>query len=442
MFGKLISRIEQGYFESLAKSGKLACPQCQEQLQAIPQRMNEACTCSGCGYFGSISEWNSSDDKRVGRADQPPADTRITMESGVGTRIWNIPASGQSGGFLVFGWIWSIFVGGMFILALTMGAMGKGKINDEPATFIGALQMVPYMLPFIAVGAGMLYFGYRSKKASHKVEIGAGRIVLTRDWLGKKEKFLLLADVESIEQVVFYSQNYQPVRGLEIKGKAGKLRFGSSLKEEEKAWLVADFKRTVWPEAAKVVSGAAYPQEETEVGGTKPFSVVLPKSSGWKNLGLPLTMIGVVFLVFGFFMNRDQCAGSSHASGFADVFDVVFSLLNGGFRLIWCLISIGMFVGGVGCLTKAIRDRGVEIRLEGDERQLALRKTRKGLPLSEQVFPREEFRGIRASNAGQMNGRTMMKIELLLGNRVEKIAGWLEESRASAVVAEIKRAML
>lgn len=405
----------------------------------VPQKLNEISTCSRCGYFGSISEWASSDGTQVGHADRPPADTRITKENGVGTRIWNIPASGGAGGLIAFGWIWSIIIGVMLSLILIGGALGKGEIMEKPATFMRALQAMPFMLPFIAVGAGMLYFGYRSRMARHKVEIGAGRIVLTRDWLGKKEKSLLLADVESIELVVFYSQNYKPVHGIEIKGKSGKLRFGSSLKEEEKAWLAADFKRTVWPGTAKIVTDSAFASvKPVEGNGTKPFSVVLPKSFGVKGFGIQLTMMGIIFLVVGFWVIPGRIGTDSVHDG--GLFDTVFSFFRGGFQVIWCLMSSALFLGGVTCLTAWIRGRDVEVRLEGDEHQLALRKMRKGLLLSERTYPREEFRGIRTSNAGQMNGRAMMKIELLLGNRVEKIAGWLEENKANEVVAEVKRA--
>lgn len=49
----------------------------------------------------------------------------------------------------------------------------------------------------------------------------------------------------TVETKVFYTINYNPVRGIEIKGTQGKFRFGSGLHDSEKAWLVADLKESI-----------------------------------------------------------------------------------------------------------------------------------------------------------------------------------------------------
>jgi hypothetical protein len=107
--------------------------------------------------------------------------------------------------------------------------------------------LYPFLAVFWAIGLGMLFLALHHKYACYRIRVTRDLVTLRREMFGRvKEKSLDAAQVSSVAQVVFYQQNYQPVYGVEVRGRDGKLRFGATLQEAEKAWLVADVKRTVF----------------------------------------------------------------------------------------------------------------------------------------------------------------------------------------------------
>jgi len=275
------------------------------------------------------------------------------------------------------------------------------------------MPLLLFTLPFWAVGIGILYAGYRAKNAKHRVEIGNGMISLTRDWRGRqKMKSLPLGDIQSIDQAVFYSKNYTPVRGVEIKGASGKLRFGSTLSEEEKAWLVADFQQAVWPEKSSVAAA----ETSRQAARVNVFSIALPEANNLWGL-LIFLVICVAFLVIGLkWIPREA-------------------------RTVWLAMDGLFFLFCFAGFVSALRNLGVETRLEGDTRHLTLRKVKKGRTLKETVFERSEFRDIRASAVGTSNDRDMKRIELLIGDKAHRLASWMNGAKADEFVAEARRAI-
>lgn len=452
MRNQILSFLEKAALNKAASGKGFTCPGCGANHQVGKVVPGQVLTCPSCGYFGSALEWTSvggsppvPDPQNVSIS--PPPGTRITLEPRMGGMVWCIPATGKSGGLLPFGWIWTLFCCTMGGLILWSGITGSGTINGQPASVDRALGMMLFMTPFYLVGAVMLYFGYRSKLASHEVMIARGRMALTRRWLGRaKEKSIALPEVESIQQVVFYSKNYQPVHGIEIKGGRKKLRFGSSLTEAEKAWLVAQFQRSVWPDRFRKeeapLQTAASTASAPFAAGNRAFSVLLPRSSSVLGIGLMLLLMGMGFLCVGiFFIKPIGGAPSSHAPGFFRMVELLFDLLGSGFRIIWCIISTIMLVSGIACLRSHARNSGIERRLVGTPTGIAIQKLRHTAVQEEKVFERSLFRDIRVSVTGSVNGKPMKRIELILGDRSETIANWVAGEKADALVEEVRQAL-
>jgi hypothetical protein len=415
MFPKVVSLLEKTQTKAVVGGKGFVCPKCGAARHGSPADADAILDCA-CGYFGSLVEWTASaaSGVRVGRAGSPPPGTRITRSDYGRVHAWEIPPSGKSGGLLVFGWIWTIFIALFYIVPLVALLQGAGE------GFHSILSLLLFTLPFWAVGIGILYAGYRAKNAKHRVEIGDGVVSLTRDWRGKrKTKSLPLGDVRSIGQVVFYSKNYTPVRGVEIKGATGKLRFGSTLSDEEKAWLVADFQQAVWPDKASAVVA----EGSRQTIRVNAFSVALPQTNNLWGLLFVLGMC-IAFMVIGLkVILREAMAGPV-------LFRTVWLVMDGLFFLL-CLSGI----------ISALRSLGVETRLDGDTRHLTLRKVKKGLTLKETVFERSEFHDIRASAFGSSNGREMKRIELLIGEKAHRLASWMDGAKADEFVAEVRRAI-
>ena len=262
---------------------------------------------------------------------------------------------------------------------------------------------------------------------------------MRRELFGKThDKSLPIDSITSITQVEFYQKNYRPVRGIEIRGKHGKLRFGSILSDEEKAWLVADMRRII-PGTPDQDARPATPR------GTRQsfFSFALPKSSShlWP-LAILMTLIGSGFIGVGiFFIDSDTGMTKTSAPHFVKAFDFVFSLVTHNFRLIWTLMNAVLAATGLSLLVWLNRTKNQETRIEATDSEIAIRTTRHGLVLKERLFPRSAVTDIRSSVSGSSNGKPMKRVELIVGNKAEPIARWIDGEKADALVEEVRHAL-
>lgn len=430
---------------AVAKGG-LICPGCGARKPDAPGSDTGILRCAVCGYDGSAAEWlaaktTSGGEIRV-NPDSPPPGTKIARrKSPGGTVEWDIPASGKSGGLFFFAAIWN----GFMLLAIPSALAGSLHVTHGRA--VPAWMPVPSLLLCWAVGMGILYAALRLKFTKHRISVGGGEVKMTREMFGRtKTKVLAWKDVTEIQKQVFYQQNYQPVYGIEIKGKGGKLRFGSAMSEEEKSWLVEDLRRVVFGEAADLANPNDYKKAEADEIMARPpggaFSVPVPKSSSALiAVAFFFTMLGGVFVAVGIFLvpgGKLVLPPAAHNHSF-DWFHLIHNLFHHGFRIIWILFSSLFFLIGVGLLISFARNRGVETKVEGDGGRIAIRKYRGGVKLSESVFPRESLKDVRSYNSGSNSGKPMKAVELLFDNRVAKIAIWMDGAKADALVATIKR---
>ena len=137
--------------------------------------------------------------------------------------LFYIPATGSSRGLLFLGGLCSV-------ISLTVFLFILSKDPDwKPLTLSTA---------FIAVGAGLVYAGFRMAFAVHLLYLSPERIRLQRQLFKRSKNFdLTTSRLTTVKKAEFYQENYKPVYGLLIASPEGKIRFGSTLMEEEKNWL-------------------------------------------------------------------------------------------------------------------------------------------------------------------------------------------------------------
>lgn len=433
MFKKIQEKLEAANFKSAVAKGVLACPSCGAKPPRTPANASETLTCSACGTRASATEWAAAGrpGELVGNPDRPPAGTKITRETdAAGTKAWNIPASGKSGGLLFFAICWCAITG--VVSSGFLFAFFSGKsINDQGPDWV----VIPFIGAFWAAGLGMFYAGFRNKFAKHRLTVGAGSVTLRRELFGKaRDKSLPTAGIKMVSQAEFYQKNYQPVYGVEIRGEGGKLRFGSVLTAEEKAWLVADIQRTIFGTPAPVVT-----PPQSALAAQSVFSVVLPNSRKhlWP-LAVMLVAMGIAFIVIGVLFMDDR---SSSPSTDAPIFGMVFGFLTNGFQSIWILMSGVMAVAGASLIVWLMKTGGQETRIEGSDSEIALRTYSHDRILKDRSFPRASVTDIRASVSGSSNNKVMKRLELIVGNRAEKLASWIDGARADEIVREVRRAL-
>jgi len=414
-------------------NGRLRCPHCGGSTPHMPAEPDQLLRCDACGRAGSHAEWREQESDHGGTrnlpdlpAIKPPACRIERLGQPPGDCEWRIPASGKSGGLLAFGIIWCLItalVSGTFLLA----SMNVKPGDSSPPGWV----LIPFFTLFWAIGIGMLYAGFRAKNASHLLVIGLSRITLRRSLFGRQtEKSIIRDGWESARLLVFYEQNDQPVHGIEIRSNSGKLRFGSALQPDEKHWLVHDLNATLQPAAAPDPLAPAFPQSR--------FSLPIPLS-GTRSMSAAITAltIGLVFIAVGLLILPDAIqplARSTGGTGVFRLFDAFFTLLTGSFALIWTGMAAIITTTGIVMLVLQIRGRHREIRIEGDDAEIAIRTFQHGRILKQECFPRPVVTAIRAFHSGTNNGLPMKRIELHADGRVRTLVNWADGAEVDEFV--------
>ena len=324
----------------------MLCPQCRQPVAAplpLPDTLWDTLVeCRGCGHAMSVlALWAQSsktpeeqavDD--VASAEKPPG-SRIGIEDTGAECIWRIPAKGGCSFMLLFSAAWLTFC----TVFVTLIVLSDGDRKTEGLAFISL---------FVLAGFGMLYAGLRMTRASHVVRLNSAEFVYERKFFGRTtRKAWPRASVRSVALVVFYSENYQPVHGIEVRGEHGKIRFGSALAAMEKAWLCREFCTRLGLEtapaaadagqAANVLRPSLIPADDAkdpkririEQTGECCLITVPPGRKVWL-----LAVIGCVFLAMGCFMLYQGLGMWMPAShGAPSAFWIPFN----GFIVFWCV---------------------------------------------------------------------------------------------------------
>ena len=257
--------------------------------------------------------------------------------------------------------------------------------------------LIPFFAVFYVIGFGFLYAGLREKYQRQRLTIGGGKVTLSKQMFGKsKEKSLSSGTLTFVSKKEFYKQNYQPVYGIEIKGPNGKLRFGSIITTEERAWLLADMKKTLAVENKG--------QSATAVALIAPMKVPRPKS---------------IFSVAVAPPKRPALVASLCVSAFA----------------------IGFVCIGIGMTVSTVRAMNRDLRIEGNDAEISIRSYRRGLIVKNRSFPRRKVTDIRTSNSGHINGKVRKRVELIVGDKAEKIVNWIDGEQADVIAEELRSAL-
>ena len=334
----------------------MACPQCRQPIAAplpLPDTLwDTLAECRQCGHAMSLlalfAQLHKSPEEQAVDAvadAEKPAGSRIEIEDTGAECIWRIPAKGGCSFMLRFAAMWLVFCG----VFVTILAFSKGDDKTEGLAFIGI---------FVLAGLGMLYAGLRMTSASHMVRLDSTEFVFERHFLGRTtRKSWLRGSVRSVALVKFYSENYKPIHGIEVRGERGKIRFGSALEAMEKAWLCRELCTRlgleIGPAAADVAHAVNAPVQVQDPAGRQHIRIeqtvdcclvtVPPSRKVWS-----LAAIGCVFLAGGGFMLYQGLGMWMPISKGAPI---PFLILFNGFIAFWCVGVAGVLPIGFSLVT-------------------------------------------------------------------------------------------
>jgi hypothetical protein len=425
-----------------AKEERLKCPACGEIYTGATTSIDFFITCPACAYDASGDVWldTSSGPLRQGQSDTAPPETEIQYSESGGTRIWDIPPNGKSGCFLAFSVVWLGFIS-LFTTILVNDSLNHGSHQSRESIGLRFL----FMIPFWFVALGMLYLALRERNARYRITIDDLQITLIRNWSGRiKKKSILLDQIQYIHQVVFYTRNYQPVYGIEIKSRSIKLRFGSSLSADEKAWLIAGLKQAcdgklptrstfsapalvsrpspanVLPSATGMTADSNAPSYQAPL---PPFRVELPRTK--------VLLVIAIMVLLGELMFFSGLLKNQMFSSFDDFSKWVCGLI----------IPLVMFTPGLCFFIYALNIVSKKITLEGNGSELFLRTTRFGRILSEQRFPYEQVRGLRTVSNGHVNEQPRYRLVLLAGGKSHTLKSYLSGEKCTEIINAVHRGL-
>jgi hypothetical protein len=331
----------------------------------------------------------------------PPAGCAIRYEKTATGHLWTLPPSGKRG-WQNPEWI-ALPLAAAFPIA---HFWNRGpQLDWTPVLFF---------LPVAAILFAKIYTLHRKRNTQYRIALDDQRLTFSSQWRGRtKEQSLALAKLESVEQTSLSRQNGSDIVGIELKASDGRIRFGEWLTPKEKSWLVAEFNEAAWP-----MTKTTAPIPPTPTIRQESFSLLAPQSNRYPG-SVILSLIGTLFIALALFAVKG---------------DRTFQFVFGGMGGLALLSGLRAFVSH-------FRDRDTEQRIDGSSSHLVLRKTRKGLPLSEETFPRESFLEIRAVPSGPNSAQGFANLELLLSDRTIVLAQWLKPAEAIPFVEQVNQAM-
>lgn len=361
------------------------CPDCGAEIR-LPRISEEALwdtrvDCPACGAVMSVMAAGLGQrlpgEIAAGLHDvaevQKPASSRIEVREGEGARMWRVPAKGGCGSLMIFGTVWTAFSGVMAILFLFAE-------SDDGSIWLARL----FISFFVLIGLVFIYAGLRMTRSEHWLLIQDETVAHERHFLGRaKRTTLSRASISFVDLTVFYEENYKPVHGIEIRGAEGKIKFGSALAPDEKAWLLGEVRRALgqW-EAAPDEPASAGRDSTSNVGGSMKIeetdgqcvvSTMVPGKGA-----VPAVGGGIFFALVAGFMMWDGPARDL----FSDDIPMPMTLFVLGFCLIWygglsVFVMIGLSIAAVGWSLRGGRQvvtanrHGLSIVLERRQRKVS-----------------------------------------------------------------------
>lgn len=392
------------------------CPRCQ----ATDVKGGETYTCVSCGFVGAPREWVPRSKRLpIGAVGQIPAGSRIEHRSlNEGGDLFKIPASGKGNGLLFFGLIWTGFIALVTLPAL-LGSGGFSVDGEPVSSMAGLLVLGLFLLVFWGIGLGLLYAGVRSKYAKHLLRVQHGQFDYVQELFGRhKHKRLPLTEIESITAKEFYQQNYQPVYGVEVRGPQKKIRFGSSLTDDEKGWLVAELNALVFPA-----------REESEVAMLVAGDAVVRRDRFHLLLSPPVMTLGdwVGGLVVA------GMAGAFLALGLSRIMEDA-----GFFRWMWVGMSSLFLLGIVGGMAWSWRRGKMVTEVESDGTRLVVSQSFPGKVPKESSMELDSVVRVACYETGRSNDTGMWRCDVVGNGVLLKVFAWRKAEDTEAFVRELR----
>ncbi|MBI3864636.1 MAG: hypothetical protein HY290_22385 [Planctomycetia bacterium] len=230
---------------------EFVCPECQAEIHADLIETTGRAECPFCGAdLSSLglpqpaelpsANWDagdSSEARSIARVlPALPQKSRINVvESTADRLVFYFPGGGaQSTGLGCFALMWNGFMA-VFTSAMVFG-VAQGGNNNQQFPELGAIAFVGL---FWAVGLGMAYFWIRMRFERTFLLLERQRVVIQKVLINRKrvDETVLMPESRA-ELVEAYSQNDSPVYRIELRGQTRAAKFGTSLSEAEKDWLV------------------------------------------------------------------------------------------------------------------------------------------------------------------------------------------------------------
>lgn len=335
----------------LRKQRVTSCPRCHEEF-ALPPVMTdrlweERIDCIHCGHALALLEVLQFSGRRLEEQVnegsthvEQPVNLRIRTERSAEKQVWHIPRKGGVNFFMFFGAFW------LAICSFFNYAVFFGKVQSE----LPAWGLFLFIGVFDLIGIGTLFAGLRMAYSRHRLALSAVQLVHERHFLGHVSlKSINPAHITSVELEVFYTENYEPVYGLEICGDGQKIRFGSELSSEEKAWLCQELRIALGLQSGPLdhdedvspPDASAAPHRHT--GGD--FEHTFPAETGLRKMRWPALIVSgiLVFVLSRNFPSLKDAVTSGNT--FVLVVEGLFSLiplalLLVGLSIFWAAISI------------------------------------------------------------------------------------------------------
>jgi hypothetical protein len=111
------------------------------------------------------------------------------------------------------------------------------------------------------------------------------------------------------------------------------------------------------------------------------------------------------------------------------------------FRVVWLVFSGGMGSIGLYLTQRLLRSSGHEFRFDGDAMNVHLRTYARGRVIDGKSFARSSVMDLRSSVSGNYNGLPMKRVEMIVGDKVETLATWIEGGEADDFLSEARQAL-
>ena len=206
---------------------KLTCQKCNLEISSDHVNIREGVAyCSTCQEYYRIADY-LRDDEELRRLSKPYY-SRVTIDSVLQHHLVTIPPGGWNGTslfFLLFGTFWN----GMVLFSLLFSKNLSGP-------------MFLFLIPFLLTGLAIIFCTLFMVKGIAYINFNKQTIELIWQLFGiRYRKVRQTSNLAKITESVAYTKNYQPVYGIGLLfNYEKKIVFGSSLKEEERKWLIGE----------------------------------------------------------------------------------------------------------------------------------------------------------------------------------------------------------